>query len=172
MEPPAAIDTYLKAFASELGERILESFPPLHGPQDPPSPLLANLLRKPYAAQSLTVMAVAKRLAQARSAAVVAECGTGKTLISLASVYVAAGGGPFSALVMVPSHLTQKWLRESLKTIPRLRAFLIEGLRDRNSSSSNGIQEFRLRNGRIVREGLKTTLIDLRLRKNYTSAHK
>lgn len=170
MEPPTDIETYLAVFGNELGERILESFPPLHGPEDPPSPLLANLLRKPYAAQSLAAMAVAKRLAQARSAAVVAECGTGKTLISLASIYVAAGGGPFAALVMVPSHLTQKWLRESLKTIPHLRAFLIEGLRDRSSTSSNGIQEFRLRNGHIVREGLKTALTDLRLRKNYSSA--
>ena len=164
------IPTYLRAFSNELGERILESFPPLHGPQEPPSPLLAHLLRRPYPGQNLAIMGVVERLAQARSAAVVAECGTGKTLISLASVYVAAGGGPFTALVMVPSHLTQKWLRESLKTIPRLRAFLIEGLRDRSSTSSNGIQEFRLRNGRIVREGLKKTLTDLRLRKNYSSA--
>src|SRR6516225_7970144 len=71
---------------------------------------------------------------------------------------------------MVPSHLTPKWLREGLTTIPGLRAFVIDGLRNANSTSSNGIHEVKLRAGRIVREGFKTTLTDLRLRRNYPSA--
>jgi len=115
-------------------------------------------------------MGVVKRLAEARSAAVVAECGTGKTLISLASIYVASEGKPFTALAMAPPHLTMKWCREALQTIPCLRVFLIDGLRNANSSSPNGIHEVKLRSGRVVREGLKTTLTDLRLRKNCSSA--
>ena len=170
MERPTSIGQYLKAFAIELGERILESFPPLHGAQDPPSPLLAKLLRRPYPAQSVAISGIVKRLAEARSAAVVAECGTGKTLISLASLYVAAGGRSFVALAMVPSHLTPKWLREGLTTIPGLRAFVIDGLRNANSTSPNGIHEVKLRHGDVVREGFKTTLPDLRDRKNYPSA--
>ena len=164
------IPTYLRRFANELGERILDSFPPLQGAQDPTSPLLAKLLRRPYPAQAVAVGGIVKRLAEARSAAVVAECGTGKTLISLASLYVASGGRRFVALAMVPSHLTPKWLREGLTTIAGLRAFVIDGLRNANSTSPNGIHEVRLRGGRIVREGFKTTLSDLRLRKNYPSA--
>ena len=117
MEPPTNIETYLRAHANELGQRILESFPPLQGAQDPTSPLLAKLLRRPYPAQAVAVGGIVKRLAEARSAAVVAECGTGKTLISLASLYVASGGRRFVALAMVPSHLTPKWLREGL-TVP------------------------------------------------------
>lgn len=105
MEPPNDINNYLRVFADELGKRILESFPPLHGAQDPPSPLLSKLLRRPYPGQSVAISGVVKRLAEARSAAVVAECGTGKTLISLASLYVASDGKPFVALAMVPSHL-------------------------------------------------------------------
>src|SRR5262252_4781239 len=170
MERPTSISDYLRAFATELGQRILDSFPPLHGTQDPPSPLLSKLLRRPYPAQSVAILGVVKRLAEARSAAVVAECGTGKTLISLASLFVASGGRPFVALAMVPSHLTPKWLREGLTTIPGLRAFLIDGLRNANSTSPNGIHEVKLRAGRIVREGFKTTLNDLRLRRNYPSA--
>src|SRR5262249_30548725 len=77
---------------------------------------------------------------------------------------------PFVSLVMVPSHLTPKWLREGLTKIPGLRAFVIDGLRNPNSTSPNGIQEVKLRAGRIVREGFKTTLTDLRLRRNYPSA--
>ena len=91
VEPPTTIETYLKSFANELGDRILDSFPPLQGAQDPTSPLLAKLLRRPYPAQAVAVGGIVKRLAEARSAAVVAECGTGNTLISLASLYVASG---------------------------------------------------------------------------------
>jgi len=170
MGPPDDINSYLRSFGNELGERILESFPPLHGAQDPTSPLLAKLLRRPYGSQSVAIMGVVKKLASARSAAVVAECGTGKTLISLASVYVAARGQSFVGLAMTPSHLTIKWCREALQTIPRLRVFLIDGLRNANSTSPNGIHEVKLHNGRIVREGFKTTLTDLCLRKNYPSA--
>jgi len=109
MEPPKDIPTYLRVFANEMGERILQSFPPLQGAQEPPSPLLAKLLRRPYPSQAVAIMGVVKRLAEGRSAAVVAECGTGKTLISLASIYVAAEGKPFTAIAMAPPHLTMKW---------------------------------------------------------------
>ena len=170
MERPTSIATYLRAFTTELGERILESFPPLHGVEDPVSPLLTRLLRRPYPAQAVVISGVVKRLAEARSAAVVAECGTGKTLISLASMFVASAGKPFTALAVVPSHLTLKWLREGLTTIPSLRAFVIDGLRNANSTSPNGIHEVKIRAGRIVREGFKTTLTELRLRKKYPSA--
>ena len=117
MEPPKDIPTYLRVFANEMGERILESFPPLNAPQDPPSQLLAKLLRRPYPSQAVAVSGIVERLAEARSAAVVAECGTGKTLISLASIYVAAEGKPFTAIAMVPPHLTMKWCREALHEI-------------------------------------------------------
>src|SRR6516225_4634777 len=170
MERPTSISDYLRAFATELGQRILDTFPPLHGAQDAPSPLLSELLRRPYSAQSVAILGVVKRLAEARSAAVVAECGTGKTLISLASAYVAASGEPFTALVLAPPHLVLKWARESLQTVPHARVFLIDGLRDSACKSRNGIQEVRLRGGQVVREGLKTTLTDLRLRKNYPTA--
>ncbi|MGH9374925.1 MAG: hypothetical protein ACRD1J_02020, partial [Terriglobia bacterium] len=170
MERPTSIGEYLTAFATELGHRILESFPPLHGHEDSPSPLLAKLLRRPFPGQTVAIMGVAKRLAQSHCAAVVAECGAGKTLISLASLFVAANGKSFTALAMVPPNLTVKWSREAILTIPRLRVFLIDGLRNAKAKSPNGIHEVKLRNGRMVREGLKTTLTDLRLRKNYPSA--
>jgi superfamily II DNA or RNA helicase len=170
VQQPTTIECYLRRFANELGERILQCLPPLHGPQDPLSPLLPNLLRRPYPGQALAVMGVVKRLAQAKSAAVVAECGTGKTLISLASAYVAAEGKPFTVLVLAPSHLVTKWARESLQTVPKARVFLIDGLRDSTCKSRNGIQEVKLHRGQVVREGLKTTLTDLRLRKGYRTA--
>jgi hypothetical protein len=163
---------YLRMFAGELGERILQSYPALHNAHDPVSPRLATLLRKPFPAQTVAAMGVAKKWERERSAAVIAECGTGKTLISLAAVHVHSDGRPFTAIVMAPGHITLKWCKEALQTIPRLRVFLIDGLRDRvrDSSTPCGVNEVKLRRGQIVREGLHTTLTDLRLRKNHKSA--
>ena len=37
---------------------------------------------------------------------------------------------PSTTLVMCPSHITHKWAREVLLSIPRARAFLIEDMRN------------------------------------------
>jgi hypothetical protein len=54
-----------------------------------------------------------------------------------------------------------------------VRVFLIDGLRTPTSAKGHyGVNEVKLRNGRIVREGLKTSLSELRLRKASPSARK
>jgi hypothetical protein len=171
MQLPNDINEYLRLRASELAERILRTFPPLHGIDDPESPLIGTLLRKPFTAQVLAMMGVVKRWNDARGAAVIAECGTGKTLISLGSIHVHSDGKPFTALAMVPPQLVEKWAREALLTLPRVRVFFIDGLRTPTSSAAHaGVNEVRLRNGRIVREGLRTTLTELRQRKTSRTA--
>jgi superfamily II DNA or RNA helicase len=157
------IQDYLRLNATELGERILASYPALHAPQDKPSPLLTQLLRRPYPAQALAMMGVMKRWHLAHNANVVAECGAGKTLIALGSMFVHSAGRPFSALVMAPPHLVLKWGRETIQTLPTVRVFLIEDMRNGgNPREPHGIHEARLRRGEIVREGMHTTLADLR----------
>src|SRR6516164_6410966 len=42
---PESLTEYLRTFTQELGERILQSFPPLYAVDDRPSPLIARLLR-------------------------------------------------------------------------------------------------------------------------------
>ncbi len=168
MSVPDSISDYLMLYASELGDRILKSFPPLHGVEDAPSPLISKLLRKPFLAQTLAIMGLVRRWDQARAGAVIAECGTGKTLISLGAVHTHSGGRPYTALVMAPGHVTEKWCRDALLTLPRVRVFMIDSLRN----ATNGVNEVKLRNGRIVREGLHTSLTELRLRKNAPSARK
>jgi hypothetical protein len=159
--------------SSELGERILESYPPLHSIDDPPSPLISKLLRKPYPAQTLAIMGLVRRWQQARAGAVIAECGTGKTLISLGAVQTHAEDRPFTALAMVPPQLVEKWCREAILTLPRVRVFIIDGLRTpTNSNSHHGVNEVKLRNKRIVREGMRTSLSELRLRRTSPSARK
>jgi hypothetical protein len=173
MEPITDIATYLRAHAQELGDRILESYPPLHSIDDPPSPMIGKLLRKPYPAQTLAIMGLVRRWQQARAGAVIAECGTGKTLISLGAVQTHAENRPFTTIAMVPPQLVEKWCREAMLTLPRVRVFIIDGLRTpTNSNSHHGVNEVKLRNKRIVREGLRTTLTELRLRKTSPSARK
>jgi hypothetical protein len=161
-----SIGSYLRAWSTELGERILQAFPPLHGFDDAPSPQIARLLRKPFPAQTLAIMGVVKRWNEAHGAAVIAECGTGKTLISLGAVHVHSERKLFTALAMVPPQLVEKWAREAFLTLPCVRVFYVDGLRTPTSSMSHaGINEVRLRHGRIVRQGFRTTLTELRLRK-------
>src|SRR5215469_489624 len=137
MPIPKDIKDYLRAWTSALGERILQTFPPLHGFEDAPSPLVAQLLRKPFPAQMLAIMGVVKRWNEARGAAVIAECGTGKTLISLGAVHVHSGPKPFTALAMVPPQLVEKWARETFLTLPRVRVFFIDGLRTPTGSAGH-----------------------------------
>src|SRR5713226_8788903 len=174
MQLPKDIDSitaYLRAWAPELGERIVRTYPPLHGFDDAASPLTGQLLRKPFPAQTLAMMGVVKRWNEARGAAVIAECGTGKTLISLGAVQVHSNRKPFTALAMVPPQLVEKWAREAFLTLPRVRVFFIDGLRTPKSSVGHvGVNEVRLRNGRIIREGLRTTLTELRQRKTARTA--
>jgi len=173
MEPITDIPTYLRAHALELGNRILQSHPPLHSVDDPPSPTIGKLLRKPYPAQTLAIMGLVRRWQQARAGAVIAECGTGKTLISLGAVQTHAGNRPFTAVAMVPPQLVENWCREAMLTLPRVRVFIIDGLRTPTPSNSHhGVNEVKLRNKRIVREGLRTSLTELRLRKTSPSARK
>ena len=154
MSFPSSIRQYMVCHATELGERILASYPPLHSPEDPPSSQLSRLLRTPYPAQSLAIMGVAKRWQISRGAHVVAECGAGKTLIALGMMFVHAQGKPFSGIVMAPPHLVEKWARETFLTLPRVRVFLIDDMRNGGDPRQpHGVNEVRLRRGEIVREG-------------------
>jgi hypothetical protein len=171
MSAPVCIGDYLRLYGFALGERVLSQFPPMHGLADPVSPELRRLKRRPFSAQALAIMGIVRRWQQARCAAAVAECGTGKTLISLGSVFTHAEGRPFTCLAMVPPQLVGKWARECFLTLPNIRVFMIDGVR--NGVSSNGfagVNEVRFRNGRIAREGLRTTLSDMRRAKTHRSS--
>jgi hypothetical protein len=167
----STIYDYMRSHASLLGERILQEYPALHQFEHPVSPRVEGLLRRPFPAQTIALMGVVKRWQKARTAMVVAECGTGKTLISLGAIHVHSEGRPYTALAMVPPHLVEKWAREAFLTVPGIRVFLIDDLRNGGDENTpHGVNEVRLKQGRMVREGLRTTLSDLRLRKHSSSS--
>ena len=163
MQSLDTIHDYLRSHSEEIGARILSSYPALHDADEAPSPLLSRMVRVPYPAQTLAIMGVSKRWQLARNANVVAECGAGKTLIALGSMLVHSGGRPFSGLVMAPPHLVEKWARETFLTLPQVRVFLIDDMRNGGDPTQpHGINEVRLRRGEIAREGLHTSLAELR----------
>src|ERR1700722_20348364 len=173
MSELSTIYDYMRAHSTLLGERILQEYPALHQFNDRVSPRIAGLLRKPFPAQTIAIMGIAKRWRQARTGMVIAECGTGKTLISLGAIHVHSEGKPSTSLAMVSPHLVEKWAREAFLTLPGVRIFLIDDLRNGgDENKSHGVNEVRLRQGRIVREGLQTTLSELRLRKESPSSRK
>ncbi|HEX6503053.1 MAG TPA: helicase-related protein [Terriglobales bacterium] len=171
MRELTTIYDYMRSHADLLGRRILQQFPALHQVHDPLSPRIEGLLRRPFPAQAIAIMGLARRWQKARTGMVVAECGTGKTLISLGAIHVHREGRPFTALAMVPPHLVEKWAREAFLTLPGVRVFFIDDLRNGgDENKSHGVNEARLRHGRIVREGLHTTLGELRLRRDSPSS--
>jgi superfamily II DNA or RNA helicase len=154
---------YLRAMAHSLGERIVQTYPALQTPKDAPAVALKTLLRKPLPAQALAITGLAKYLKTARSARIVAECGAGKTFMSLGTMHVHAGAGRYTALVMCPPHIVHKWAREALLTVPHARAFIVEDLRNGgDSKNSHGIVEVKLEKGQTVVRGITTTLPKLR----------
>ncbi|MBS1805468.1 MAG: DEAD/DEAH box helicase [Acidobacteria bacterium] len=154
---------YLRQFGPALAERILGTYPPLQSTKDPVAPCLNSLLRTPLPAQALVITGTAKYLRDGKAVRIVAECGAGKTFMALGTIHVLAGGRPSSTLVMCPSHITHKWAREALLTIPRARVFLIEDMRnggDRNRP--HGVCEVKLNKGKTVYEGKRLSLADMR----------
>jgi hypothetical protein len=154
---------YLRTYASLLGSRILETFPPLQSTKDPVAPSIALLLRKALPAQALAITGTATYLRKAKSARIVAECGAGKTYMALGTIHVLADGRPSTTLVMCPSHITHKWAREVLLTIPRARAFLIEDMRNGGAPGKlHGVCEVKLNKGKTVYEGKRLSLAEMR----------
>jgi hypothetical protein len=146
-----------------LGERIVQTYPALQSPKDLPAAELRTLLRKPLPAQALAITGLAKYLKTARSARIVAECGAGKTFMSLDTMHVHAGAKPYTALVMCPPHIVHKWAREALLTVPHAREFIVEDLRNGGDpKNSHGIVEVKLEKGHTVVRGITTTLPKLR----------
>ena len=103
-------------------------------------PSYATLLRKSLPARALAVTGTAKNLRKGKAARIAAECGAGKTFMSLGTIHILAEGCPCAALVMCLSHSTHKWARGVLLTIPRARTFLTLGLSEDTATAPNALQ--------------------------------
>ena len=128
------IDDYFAAFSSFHVKKATELLDPLHVPGSDSLTDFSDMLRQPFAAQAHVATAAIKMLDETRRGMIVAECGTGKTLIGMLTIHkhaqrsVRKGGcnGNYRAIVLAPDHLTKKWRDELEETIPGVNVTLFD----------------------------------------------
>lgn len=133
---------YLQKFGANIAQRIKGQFVPLF---DPASEALSqsvltvneNIRRKAgyplYDAQLAAAEGLKRRLDRREPALLVAECGSGKTKIGLTALtasHLAAGKKKTFNVVLCPSHITEKWVREVEETVPGAFAGIVTSIRD------------------------------------------
>jgi hypothetical protein len=65
---------------------------------------------------------------------------------------------------MCPPHLPKKWAREVFLTLPNVRVFIVYDMRNNGDlKKPHGMTEVAYKKGKIVNQGLKVTLSELRL---------
>ncbi len=125
----STLESYITTYGNLLGSQVSQATQPLHVPgRDEPLPI--ELLRQPYAPQAHVITAGIKCWRRGdKTVNIVAECGTGKTLMGMAMCHGHAAGRPYNAVVFCPPHLVVKWKREIEKTIPDAAAVIVSGYR-------------------------------------------
>jgi len=129
-ERVTSVTQYLKEFGVSMANKIKARFNPLFDPaverlSDEVTSTNANVVNYAgyslYDAQLACVEALKRKTRQRQPAIIVAECGSGKTKIGASALYAAhAAEGKQKSfnIVMCPSHMTKKWVREVEETIP------------------------------------------------------
>lgn len=134
------LDDYLNTFSTELSNKVQQSFQPLFNPTtdtfdkelqkcDDLTQYRRNITL--LHDQKSVVNAVCKRLDKAYSAIIVGNMGSGKTIMSIASVYTHSmmhNKRYTNNIVMCPGHLVNKWKRELQDTYPCSEVVICDGL--------------------------------------------
>ncbi len=139
-----SVTQYLDAFGVMIAERIKNQFRPLFDPAVEalsPEILAVNENIKKNAGYSLydaqlAVCEAHKRcLERGKATLCIAECGAGKTKIGLAALHSyqqrkTFGGRPEKHfnIVLCPSHMTKKWVREIEESLPDTFAIVINSI--------------------------------------------
>jgi hypothetical protein len=142
-----ALARFIEEWQATLAAQVAETFKPLYDfdlkAQGPRVNDLLNSLSKErkipgrretglFEAQKHTVVALWRRLHQAKYALCVGEPGVGKTTIatSVAQMRRIIDGSPKPTLVLCPPHLTPKWKREIEEIVPGSKAFILRSVSD------------------------------------------
>lgn len=137
---------YLDQFGTVIADRIKQCFPPRYDPAATPiSPSLEEVNRfvvshagySLFDAQLGAAEALKQQLEQDKMALLVAECGSGKTKVGSAALYAYQHADSrrrvykkaFNVIVC-PSHITGKWVRELQETIPNCYAQHVQTMAD------------------------------------------
>ena len=124
----------LAQFISDFGDGLLDAVsrqnPPIYeGPVASRTAIMEGLKRTPFPRQQDSVQAVLALLQEAgeRACVINAEMGTGKTIMAIACAAILHAEGLPRTLCIVPPHLTYKWRREILDTVPDARVWVLNG---------------------------------------------
>ena len=141
---------YLNTFGVTVADRIRNQFMPLFDPAKEPLSdevlaindcIMSRVGYSLYDAQLAVAEAVKRQLARKRVALIIAECGSGKTKIGSTALGALHGlwadqkrkdGRKSFGIVMCPSHVTQKWVREIGETLPDTYGMVVRTIQDLN----------------------------------------
>ena len=133
------VSQYLNMYGVTIASRIRESFNPLF---DPSKEHICDRLKRIngylkknvgytlYPAQLAVAEAIKRRLDKAKVGVIVAECGSGKTKIGASALAAHQNGKRSFNVVLCPSHVTKKWVREIEETLPNTKAAVVYNLAD------------------------------------------
>ena len=144
-----SVTDYLNTFGVTVAERIKKLFVPLFDPtkdQLSPEVLAINQYVHDHAgyylydAQLAVAEAVKRQLQRGKVGLIVAECGSGKTKLGTVAIASAAAAlyaqqknaGLFKTfnVVLCPSHMTKKWVREVEETVPNTFAAVVHSIQE------------------------------------------
>lgn len=144
-----SVTEYLNTFGVTVAERIKNLFVPLFDPsKDPLSPEVLAINQyvhdhagySLYDAQLAVAEAVKRQLQRSKVGLIVAECGSGKTKLGTVAIAATAAAlyaqqksdGLFKTfnVVLCPSHVTKKWVREVEETVPNTFAAVVHSIQE------------------------------------------
>ena len=136
------VSQYLHQFGVTIADRIKEQFRPLFDPETEPlsqevlgvgKNIRQNCRYSLYPAQLAAAEALKRKVDRKEPAILVAECGSGKSKIGAAALYAShrvAGKEKSFNLVLCPSHVAKKWVREIGEAVPNSTAAVIVSVAD------------------------------------------
>ncbi len=122
IEVPKTIGAFVENFSEPLSDMIYEKCKVIYDGNEADKidySLITNNGFIPYPQQADIANAVVKRFETENTVFLGAEMGCGKTLMSLMTLYgmYKKSGKGIRALLMVPPHLVEKWIREAKKAL-------------------------------------------------------
>lgn len=121
------VTQYLNTFGVTVADRIRNQFDPLFDPASEPlsdevlavNEYIRSAAGYPlYDAQLAVAESVRRKLRRGKVAIIRAECGSGKTKIGSTALGALYAKRKTFNVVMCPSHITKKWVREIGETLP------------------------------------------------------
>jgi SNF2 family DNA or RNA helicase len=117
---------FLDKYGGQISATIEKNLTPIYNPLRPEGveeyeAKISSLVRKPFPVQGEIIKGVSKALYKGnrRNLFGVGEMGVGKTFLGLALVNNSVK--PQRVLVVCPTHLVEKWIRETKNTIPNVK---------------------------------------------------